>query len=158
MHNTALGICKFARTWGLSIAGATALYITAAVPASTADENGAAKALSATTPGLTAQELAKLPGVIFARELPDVPGKTLVVVALEFPPRSKQSKLPPNCLGHRHTGSAYVYVTKGTMRMGIANRKSTRLNSSHSQISYAVFCLKKKRLERLSSRPFDSPP
>src|SRR2546430_7770079 len=29
------------------------------------------------------------------------------------------------------------------------DRKSTRLNSSHSQISYAVFCLKKKRhLER----------
>src|SRR2546430_9877768 len=26
----------------------------------------------------------------------------------------------------------------------IADRKSTRLNSSHSQISYAVFCLKKK--------------
>src|SRR5438270_5523509 len=26
------------------------------------------------------------------------------------------------------------------------DRKSTRLNSSHSQISYAVFCLKKKRL------------
>src|SRR2546430_6400727 len=27
---------------------------------------------------------------------------------------------------------------------GVADRKSTRLNSSHSQISYAVFCLKKK--------------
>src|SRR5256886_9029210 len=27
---------------------------------------------------------------------------------------------------------------------GIRDRKSTRLNSSHSQISYAVFCLKKK--------------
>src|SRR5256886_8262323 len=27
------------------------------------------------------------------------------------------------------------------------DRKSTRLNSSHSQISYAVFCLKKKELE-----------
>src|SRR2546430_13248154 len=26
------------------------------------------------------------------------------------------------------------------------DRKSTRLNSSHSQISYAVFCLKQKRL------------
>src|SRR2546430_9494143 len=26
------------------------------------------------------------------------------------------------------------------------DRKSTRLNSSHSQISYAVFCLKKKQL------------
>src|SRR2546430_11936961 len=31
-------------------------------------------------------------------------------------------------------------------RRGVAaDRKSTRLNSSHSQISYAVFCLKKKK-------------
>src|SRR2546427_1120852 len=30
------------------------------------------------------------------------------------------------------------------MRELIRDRKSTRLNSSHSQISYAVFCLKKK--------------
>src|SRR2546430_14625177 len=29
---------------------------------------------------------------------------------------------------------------------GSRDRKSTRLNSSHSQISYAVFCLKKKKL------------
>src|SRR5688572_32283812 len=29
------------------------------------------------------------------------------------------------------------------------DRKSTRLNSSHSQISYAVFCLKKKRTHSL---------
>src|SRR5688572_31973148 len=28
---------------------------------------------------------------------------------------------------------------------GFEDRKSTRLNSSHSQISYAVFCLKKKK-------------
>src|SRR2546430_10415203 len=28
-------------------------------------------------------------------------------------------------------------------RRGVEDRKSTRLNSSHSQISYAVFCLKK---------------
>src|SRR2546427_2190425 len=35
------------------------------------------------------------------------------------------------------------------------DRKSTRLNSSHSQISYAVFCLKKKKLcssDRKSTR------
>src|SRR2546430_9913675 len=31
------------------------------------------------------------------------------------------------------------------------DRKSTRLNSSHSQISYAVFCLKKKRKAKLRS-------
>src|SRR5688572_31861066 len=30
-----------------------------------------------------------------------------------------------------------------------ADRKSTRLNSSHSQISYAVFCLKKKKHHKL---------
>src|SRR2546430_10731251 len=29
------------------------------------------------------------------------------------------------------------------------DRKSTRLNSSHSQISYAVFCLKKKKTSRV---------
>src|SRR5688572_31097088 len=29
----------------------------------------------------------------------------------------------------------------------VEDRKSTRLNSSHSQISYAVFCLKKKKKE-----------
>src|SRR3712207_8939670 len=30
-------------------------------------------------------------------------------------------------------------------REGLEDRKSTRLNSSHANISYAVFCLKKKR-------------
>src|SRR5689334_23983241 len=32
-----------------------------------------------------------------------------------------------------------------TAAAGRADRKSTRLNSSHSSISYAVFCLKKKK-------------
>src|SRR3712207_6846725 len=36
-----------------------------------------------------------------------------------------------------------VVVTEETG--GIADRKSTRLNSSHANISYAVFCLKKKK-------------
>src|SRR2546427_3001416 len=31
----------------------------------------------------------------------------------------------------------------------VQDRKSTRLNSSHSQISYAVFCLKKKNILKL---------
>src|SRR2546430_7110620 len=31
----------------------------------------------------------------------------------------------------------------------LQDRKSTRLNSSHSQISYAVFCLKKKKAQLL---------
>src|SRR2546430_12409185 len=34
---------------------------------------------------------------------------------------------------------------RSLVREGRLDRKSTRLNSSHSQISYAVFCLKKKK-------------
>src|SRR2546429_1934834 len=33
-----------------------------------------------------------------------------------------------------------------------SDRKSTRLNSSHGYISYAVFCLKKKKLHRAAAR------
>src|SRR3989442_11816614 len=36
----------------------------------------------------------------------------------------------------------------------ILDRKSTRLNSSHVRISYAVFCLKKKKLNRKSVRHY----
>src|SRR5256885_6292656 len=34
---------------------------------------------------------------------------------------------------------------RGTIALSSADRKSTRLNSSHLVISYAVFCLKKKK-------------
>src|SRR5688572_1053433 len=36
------------------------------------------------------------------------------------------------------------HLRLGKIGIGYGDRKSTRLNSSHSQISYAVFCLKKK--------------
>src|SRR2546430_13512954 len=43
-----------------------------------------------------------------------------------------------------------------TYAKGFLDRKSTRLNSSHSQISYAVFCLKKKTLyAHVPLRPTD---
>src|SRR5690348_17437788 len=37
-------------------------------------------------------------------------------------------------------------------RPQVLDRKSTRLNSSHPSISYAVFCLKKKKKNRISMR------
>src|SRR5256886_9409776 len=49
------------------------------------------------------------------------------------------------------SGRSYADVTLDLSRETIGglacekDRKSTRLNSSHSQISYAVFCLKKKK-------------
>src|SRR5207248_5082872 len=37
------------------------------------------------------------------------------------------------------------------------DRKSTRLNSSHRTISYAVFCLKKKKTHRSTNTPYTTP-
>src|SRR5205085_8661637 len=46
--------------------------------------------------------------------------------------------------GAREGGTQRGHEAVGTRRADGEDRKSTRLNSSHSQISYAVFCLKKK--------------
>src|SRR2546427_9526559 len=63
---------------------------------------------------------------------------------------------------------ATIFTSRPTKRYGLVNmalpatvfsagtssdRKSTRLNSSHSQISYAVFCLKKKKKKKHIERP-----
>src|SRR5688572_32183311 len=39
----------------------------------------------------------------------------------------------------------FIRVVERAVGAPLQDRKSTRLNSSHSQISYAVFCLKKKK-------------
>src|SRR5688572_30898055 len=41
--------------------------------------------------------------------------------------------------------------------LSLRDRKSTRLNSSHSQISYAVFCLKKKKTNNTTSAAYCTP-
>src|SRR2546430_9141950 len=45
------------------------------------------------------------------------------------------------------------HIQRVTAEAPRLDRKSTRLNSSHSQISYAVFCLKKKKKSLPYSRP-----
>src|SRR2546430_13295123 len=49
--------------------------------------------------------------------------------------------------------SAETHSLRRRARRG--DRKSTRLNSSHSQISYAVFCLKKKK-NKVNTHPLQS--
>src|SRR2546427_12339920 len=64
------------------------------------------------------------------------------------PPRS--TLFPYTTLFRSASESAGIFSSTAPPRVGTlmlvpnADRKSTRLNSSHSQISYAVFCLKKK--------------
>src|SRR2546430_9060687 len=71
----------------------------------------------------------------------------------------------PICQGPRPSGARRVAALRGgrtprrrqcRRRRGVrpprsaaTDRKSTRLNSSHSQISYAVFCLKKKKQKKI---------
>src|SRR2546427_9481418 len=51
-------------------------------------------------------------------------------------PGNEHEKVCFDCMNHR-----------SMRRIAHRDRKSTRLNSSHSQISYAVFCLKKKKIK-----------
>src|SRR2546429_1781392 len=53
---------------------------------------------------------------------------------------------------------AIGYKVPGPIAADAADRKSTRLNSSHGYISYAVFCLKKKTHRLRADRGDGDPP
>src|SRR5258707_10879086 len=62
----------------------------------------------------------------------------------EYPARGRDV-----CTAGDRQGTALSPTHHGSTRRGTeADRKSTRLNSSHANISYAVFCLKKKENSR----------
>src|SRR5688572_31179906 len=60
------------------------------------------------------------------------------------PQRSLRTSGPCHCRRHRDSR----HRDTRARRRDLEDRKSTRLNSSHSQISYAVFCLKKKKKKK----------
>src|SRR2546422_2289894 len=59
------------------------------------------------------------------------------------PPKTKSNSRRPVC--HRRTPAPSPRADRRTGGLPDGDRKSTRLNSSHGYISYAVFCLKKKK-------------
>src|SRR5258707_1429052 len=59
--------------------------------------------------------------------------------AITFPNRGRRAMMSEKIRPHHLERKAILYVRQ--------DRKSTRLNSSHANISYAVFCLKKKKQE-----------
>src|SRR5690606_41854763 len=69
-------------------------------------------------------------------------------VAGEFAQRSAEP--PGQCRADQQTQADQAGAEPGqaglrALDIGLQDRKSTRLNSSHVKISYAVFCLKKKK-------------
>src|SRR5438309_3495456 len=60
------------------------------------------------------------------------------ITILHFPHQSLRCSLLSDWSLSPHLGQV-------TLEPLVSDRKSTRLNSSHSSISYAVFCLKKKK-------------
>src|SRR3712207_7392148 len=69
--------------------------------------------------------------------------------------RGRGLSLMPRCAGIKRDGGQCTAIVNGSQtycyQHDPADRKSTRLNSSHANISYAVFCLKKKYLSCFSS-------
>src|SRR2546430_5246949 len=61
-----------------------------------------------------------------------------------LPPLPLCSMCRPASCERRNTAVRFTAISSSQNSVGYSDRKSTRLNSSHSQISYAVFCLKKK--------------
>src|SRR2546427_3115182 len=64
------------------------------------------------------------------------------------PPIEKLTPFQTEMIALNLMGDNQWHICDLLRRGSCEDRKSTRLNSSHSQISYAVFCLKKKRKAR----------
>src|SRR2546422_3443679 len=60
-------------------------------------------------------------------------------------PLPDPERFPGGRTSSRHTGPRGGPTARFLARRSLRDRKSTRLNSSHGYISYAVFCLKKKK-------------
>src|SRR3712207_8593481 len=78
-----------------------------------------------------------------------------------FPYTTLFRSRPPERAGRQHRRRRALAAGGRAVRAGAVDvpvrrprgdRKSTRLNSSHANISYAVFCLKKKKIKLLVNR------
>src|SRR3712207_6881326 len=68
-------------------------------------------------------------------------------IGAQFPTGGLPAYVRPEATGLRPGRLVYEStITRDGAAQSLGDRKSTRLNSSHANISYAVFCLKKKNL------------
>src|SRR5258707_7050231 len=81
------------------------------------------------------------------------PRSTLFPYTTLFRSRGRVAGIAHRVLGQKRPGVAggVVHVGAEKRHPASVDRKSTRLNSSHANISYAVFCLKKKKRQSKQS-------
>src|SRR5436309_6727758 len=82
--------------------------------------------------------------------LPTIPVPFFLVIFFLMIRRPPRSTLFPYTTLFRspHSPAGFpMFCATSARRAGCGDRKSTRLNSSHVKISYAVFCLKKKKIQ-----------
>src|SRR5690349_24029149 len=78
------------------------------------------------------------------------PRSTLFPYTTLFRSLTGHGRAPRELLQHGTHAAHGEYLLQ--LGFEIRDRKSTRLNSSHVEISYAVFCLKKKKKKKTQSR------
>src|SRR2546426_2424978 len=78
------------------------------------------------------------------------PRSTLFPYTTLFRSLPMSTRSPPTSQARSSRLSTQLQLPRAANRL---DRKSTRLNSSHLVISYAVFCLKKKKFEPLREDP-----
>src|SRR5256884_3445602 len=94
---------------------------------------------------------------IYALSLHDaLPISSYFPVAASFFAASGNSNAPGTCTTSTSLLPAPALSSASTAaaRSRSVDRKSTRLNSSHGYISYAVFCLKKKKSDQSPETPY----
>src|SRR5258707_7191849 len=89
-----------------------------------------------------------VPGLAVFLVWPDLTG-----LEAGFGEHERSRKVVPQCVAHEVEFVQFIPgcgqdVPGERSPWGDTDRKSTRLNSSHANISYAVFCLKKKKQKR----------
>src|SRR5690349_21921022 len=81
--------------------------------------------------------------------MPRPPSSTLFPYTTLFRSHSRRDRSSSSARCHPASSTQVVAAPSSRATRSVSrDRKSTRLNSSHVEISYAVFCLKKKKKEK----------
>src|SRR5216683_8321987 len=112
------------------------------------------EACSSVAPTATSRRAMRPPSTTSTYVLPPAAPRTALAGTATAPltwrsTTRPEANNPPTSRPPRFGTVTYTFTCRVAASTVALDRKSTRLNSSHDQISYAVFCLKKKKKQTL---------